>query len=484
MPTLIGLGYVVPGADDFANAKIIENLRLEHTFLGAALSFDKKIYLTHQGTYFGCLLGGLMPSWRHSFFLLRLFLIIGAVLLVVSTSMLTYEICNSIFQINNRPAIFILMLIGEYTVLNTADYSETLTWFTGSCVYCYPLICFLFGAAFLVRWSNNKRRILVITSTIFALLGSGGSLMITGTGCWIYLLLTIVICLKELRGIKGIEETDGQNRRIKNVIIATFPFMGGFIGALINVIAPGNYIRHDIYVNELGFGETTLISALISSAKQVRFGFRQLWQGIYAFPIILALVFFVVLLSDTKLRMRFRSFFAVIFGMILMPIITCFPIFLGEGIQGLGEIRTIYIFQIALEFGQIYIIISLAAITKSILLRREEVVSRLSYCCIAFGFLVIILMSSWPHIREGMTGRMISDLRSGNIQLNTRTWDSIYQVLDSLEEQNELIVIQIPVGSMPNTCMYSSPIGDSSSWVNKCIANYYGHEGSFIVEMQ
>lgn len=487
LPTLKALCFVIPAADDFANASIIENLRNEHTYIGAALSFDKNIYMTHQGTYFGCLLVGLLPSWRSTYFFLRAFLVVGTILLVISSAFLMYEICRKFIGISNRISTFLLMILSEYIVLNTADFRETLTWFNGACLYCYPLVCFLVGAAFLIRSQSEKgrnRNTNLCVSALLALLGSGGSLMVTGTGCWMFMVITLVMCIEILKKSAGTKSD-----RIKELLSTAVPFVSGFIGALINVIAPGNYARHDAYVNELGFGETTVSGAIVKSINQLIDEWNSIRHGEYALIVIMVIAFVVVILVDTEAELNIRAFIGISLLLVATPLIACFPIFYGEGISVLGEYRTIYMFKFALEFSLIFSSICSGVLIKSIISRNNKQVenrtqSKLAYGLIMSTFLLLFVCSFAERCKDGMTVRVLSELRSGIIQKNTAAWDFIYTSLEQMEPQTNLIVIELPEESIPDICMYSNPISSPKDWVNKCIASYYGHTGSFKINMQ
>lgn len=129
-----------------------------------------------------------------------------------------------------RLTVFTIIL---FSILDADVFTEIFFWYSGASSYSFPFSCMLLSVmCFLIYnndcYGNEKKNVLAVISGILLFLAARGSLTVSGTGCYVILLLTLGFYLT------------GRKISVRNIIVTAV----GIIGSLINVVAPGNFARH------------------------------------------------------------------------------------------------------------------------------------------------------------------------------------------------------------------------------------------------
>jgi len=187
------------------------------------------VYMTHQGTYFSEFFGVFFTPVTHGGFpMLRFWMVLNSSLVFITLLWFVNTFLDGIGKI----PLYVKTLVMAGTVFAMTQYesfAEIYEWWVGASVYTFPFSLMLISATafMLANRENIKVNKWVIISCVSGFCAVGASLAITGTACYLLLSLLIYYSVKNGKVSKS------------NIIM----FGVSFIGALINAIAPGNFIR-------------------------------------------------------------------------------------------------------------------------------------------------------------------------------------------------------------------------------------------------
>lgn len=151
---------------------------------------------------------------------------------------LNYVIDGQDRKLHVRLTLFSLIL---FSILDARIFTEIFFWYCGATAYCVPLSVLqvsigLFLMANREQTSKRKRNVLTASAAVTLFLAAGGSLAITGTGCYVVLLMTAGFFLAS------------KKISVRNIIV----MCSGIAGALINVAAAGK-LRKAFGIRRGGF---------------------------------------------------------------------------------------------------------------------------------------------------------------------------------------------------------------------------------------
>ena len=251
LPVIMACFYGLPAADDFSNARgwiIFQGNHLKYVFENMI-----KVYMSWQGTYFGAFLAGIPIYYMWGYIGLRLCMFINVAIFLFSCYLFTKYALKWFGITENTIATLLLYTIGMVYQLCNNNLDETFYWYTGICVYTLPLSCMLLCFSCYIAYEDKKENKFLILGCILAFLAAGGSLNVAALLCAVLLFGVVYNCIVNCK----IE---------KNVLI------GGtaLLGALINTVAPGNFVRHSAFDEKISpirvsFELLTRINEILSS---------------------------------------------------------------------------------------------------------------------------------------------------------------------------------------------------------------------------
>ena len=459
LPVLISICFIVPGADDFCNGLVIENLREDHNLLSTAIIFSKNLYLGWQGTYLAGFFIGFHPNIHDSYFLLRAILFCSFVLFVFGAYLFVQLFSNIVLKFNSFSS-YVISAIFTILILNTSRGGEWFTWLSGSAVYEVPMICYFYSLIFFILFYKSKNVYLLAISLFLSFIAAGGSLAITSLGSSLLLLSLLFI----------IEKNQLLSR--KNLILS-LPFIMSVTGGLINSFAPGNFRRHLI----------TAKTEDLQVFKALKFSFLSFFDH-FVYLNKFAIVFFwgflfITIYKNEKSKISLKKFLLLAILGLISVILVAFPVFLGYSFQNLGRSsRFAYAFDIEIIFYSVAMVVALASYlrnTKYVNMLFAHI-SKLKKATVML-IVVVCLICSFFGIKNGYAYKTFRDLRRGNIQEATASLTYIYSTLASSKNQDVVLSVK-PVHT---SSIYLSPIGiDPSHWINTCTSNYFGAKSCIV----
>lgn len=443
LPLLWAQRYALFNADDFSlvatQDRTGELSHLVRSLRSAAVSW--RIWQgTYSSTFFMLLLS---PMYAYSYGLLRAMLMAALIAAAAAGLIFSLLLCGYLGIARKYGAL--LWALVSLSLMGFREYGEIYLWFTGAMIYLLPLIFMMAAMSLLLLGRRSGKGLWYALAGVSAFLMSGGVLAFVGFG----MLLLLLLCLFEW------QRTGKLHRGFCAV------FMVGLAGALLNALAPGNFARAD-FSGSFGSG---LLSAAAASFRGV--GQEAAWLCGTPFPLTLVLA--LVLGASTGKKLRPAQAWLGVAGLLLLPVISLFPILLGYGLPGITNLssRTLFPLDLAMILGGV----GVAAIGGCALGSRlglcggrlpasAAATLALALCLCAFGV--------WDFVPADITRNLLA----GRVQQYSVEWRVVYDYLDQCG--NEDVVINRAMPEHCGGCALTKIDAYPDSWGNAGIAGFFG----------
>ncbi|WP_255345856.1 DUF6056 family protein [Butyrivibrio sp. AE3006] len=454
--------YTVFSADDFSHGVsfgLFKAFFPIHFF--SALWYSLTTYLSWQGTYFSMFLQPfLSPINGFGYPQLKLVMIINAVLVMGALIVLIIELFQNVSE-ENRSFALIVCALTLFALFGSETYYEVFFWYSGSVSYTFPFSVMILGISSILRYYRTKEKKYANYSKILGFLACGGTLMIAGAGCY----LVVIIVLFYFATAKKL---DVNGCKI---------FIWWTLGALINTLAPGNYMRKA----QDGSGELLIIQSIKNSVRICVGNAKGLIKTGYVLEIALLCLVIGIIIGLTEYKKEdFNISKSIVAAIVLGAAwFACFPATLGYSAWGglnnrcdfvLNSVFIVSVVFVAVYFGCEFAVYAGMKSLPAILL--------LAVLCIAGD---IVLPHSFLDNKYFMLNRQLSE---GEIQ---EYYSDCKNFFNELEEYPDGADVKYSMSDMPkpieNTkdIYYYDDPGNPDNWMNHALAKYYGFN-SFIIE--
>ena len=453
-----GASYTVLSGDDFSHGKSLDMYQafiLWH-ILGSLL-FMLITFYTWQGTYFAMFIEALLnPVNGYLYPQLKIVMVLNTVLIILSLLFLLYELFQNV-SAKNRYLMPVVGAITLFALYGFNVYHEVFFWYSGAASYGFPFSVMIAGIAFNLRHFRLRQKKDATRSKIFGLLACGGTLMISGAGCYFALLILIYSYLKD-------KTVDKESRKI---------FRWWLISALVNTLAPGNYFR------KMASGSgISVLSSLKNSIMICLRNYRDLVKtdGLVQFFLLFLVIGIIIGLSTDRTEEK-EHHLPLLLVAIISPIaswVSAFPAVLGYGaVYGLGS-RCNFI------INSVFIIsVTFAAIVMGYTLARKARI--LCFVMIPLCLLITLMLSFFlPGITAfNKYSELQKQLVNGEIQGYYNECKEFNDKISAYPEDADVVVSkdEIPV-SVPNTHSFydfsdeSIELANPDNWMNSSYATF------------
>lgn len=447
---LLSAKYIVPASDDFSYTDYIMGFG-GHTISGVS-KLVRMYYHQFQGVFFGIAIEGFIdPMNRIGWENIGIILWIAIILFVFTFLVIIYSFTKKCCQ--NKSVLYLLTALWITIVLNIRVMKELLLWFTGACDYTIPIMTGLLGGLCLMKYNNDaakvKKAVFLTASVLLVFLTGGGSLQIAGFFCWVYLLYLGWSILKK--------------SKIKTAIIV---FISSFMGALVNVAAPGNYVR-----KSNSYEGISLVKAAYYAVVAVGNEIKRIFSSTYIPLLLLLIVIFLFIYGNA---IEEKLFHPMIVGIAVVGgwVISTFPVCYGYGDSSLAE-RGYETLDIFIVLGLMLFVNSFVgwAKGKGIFLTRENIITIGIMVVIFSGYLQSSLaVFGLPSIQG------ISQALSGELKAYHKEWN---RILTEIENSDDTIVeVAVPKEIYEADLILMGPnlSENPEKWTNYSLAHLYGKE--------
>ncbi len=454
IPYIIAAFYGNPSADDFTNA--VGVLRTEGgNFFVKALRRSSAIYYEWQGTYTGNYLVSFGTAIFHNLGLkgLRLEFVAGIAFFFFSIS--AFLVC--VLKANAKEIELWQILFGctvvAFAILYRFNVNEILYWHTGLAVYTVP---FCFGIiAVGLAFSLDKGWVKTALTAICAFLAVGGSLDISAFVCVTLLLglIYLVYCKKSFGRVAIL-------------------FAVAVIGSFINVLAPGNFARHD------SLSESFPVFQSLRYAI-VGVGLRN-WGIVFGVLTPFLVLTVIVLWNNVESdRLEFINPILLAVALFCAEIVIDFPVYLGYSSNTFPN-RCEFVSRVVAVLYLIVLFVDYIGWYK----KKNQTVIQFNKQYVVLVALVVIMaitpFASEYAFENYFPFRIYNDMATGELDRYRRGNDVILSALENAHGED--VVVDIYEYSLDVDYIQSMRLrSDPEYWVNAGTAMYYENVNSISV---
>lgn len=406
-------------------------------------------YNTNQGTYvFNFLMSALRMYTRGGLPGLHFFMILALSSFFISLIIFIKQLTKDWAGTLGISFVASLMILEMF---NTGKSVEIFFWYTGVLNLLLPFI-FAFITATLSLYNIRTGKVrFAIAGMITGFIGSGCALNVTAANCaW---LLAILIL---------------SYPKVKENKLVVLPFVGAFVGAIVNAVAPGNFNRLDDTPLNIFKGLSDNFLCYISDFKLLASD-RIFWFSlILAFAIVVLLRIKVLPNGVSKAQLAIA-----IVGSWLVQYFTLFPVTFANHLSNISDMdqRTFSSCEVVIKLMFIFCIMILAQWINE---KKEKPAECASVALIAVSllFLLITYPATKSALKSGIAYNVINDFKSGAIVENYNAREYIISTLEYSEEGSD-VIIYLPLSKTSNA-MYGMGLDVDSEWVvNKSAAGLF-----------
>lgn len=421
------------------------------SILQNAARLTGRAYLEHMGAYTSFFLGNaLIFAFMEGWFSLPALMVVLTLLLMaawvgfVMTAVCSAGLCRDRSERN------VALLFGAASLFCVYDiqvWPEIDNWISGFNAYGLPTIFGMIAAALLCRRAAASRRWAVV-ATVCAFLSSGGTLQITGGICS---LLLVILLIKLLQGFA--KPADG------------IVFGAAFVGALINVAAPGNYVRRDS-LDPTGFHPGIAFPFIIQWGNTV-------WTSLLTHAWVLALAVGIFVLGvhlHQRIRPQTWKLLLLLVACAAAPYVSAFPVCLGYG-GGYFPNRCLWAATSLAALALLAGAFVLGCLAGRLLAGRGEKALPVAASAV-IAVLAIAGILRLPD--ESAAYRTLRHLTDGTIAEYCRESEAVMDELSRQKKGEQATVTYLPPSIEEIKPFYLSP--DPENEINLYVAEYFGLE--------
>lgn len=342
IPFFIPIFYLVPKADEYGAAasalRYIQTSGKSVVEYGFYSAFEG--YMTWQGTWGAWFLGGIVSALGISVLIDRIITAVIVIAFIVSMLWVSNELrlfwgCRTPFF------VFAVTFLG----INSHIPSQAVYWIGASIMYLFAYSIALFSIALLLKYIRIKNESLLWLSSIFAFFSTSGVLLIAG-------FINVVLFFISIYAFNVFK---------RRYVCA--PFVSGLTGAIINTLAPGNFVRNAAFAGNKESILRQLPLAIINSLKTVR---EQLYDLSGSTALFISIVFGIVVgLYYVEYSKRTNPLIiSLVAGMMVLAAI--FPVCLGYHAKVDGTYRVEYLISSIFLIALFVTIMSFTAFIKGV----------------------------------------------------------------------------------------------------------------------
>ncbi|WP_022766632.1 hypothetical protein [Butyrivibrio sp. XPD2006] len=330
--------------------------------------------------------------------------------------------------------IFALSLFVIFGMNGTHPSQELFFWYTGTMNFTLEFILSFFSCTLLLKYirgtetSQVKEALYLIVSSILAFFASGGALNVVSASCSWLLAIEILYFIR----------TGKSGFKVKSII----PLCFALVGAIVNVIGPGNYIRSNAGIVE---GHETFLDGLrdafVTCASEDKILFTSLSFIATLFLVLAICLFLKVRIVDGKVSTPVLV--TVFVGTWLIRLFTMFPVSYGYHSDVIGNQRTQASYEIVAKLMYILFVIFLGQWLHERLEGRNTNISKYLPTALVAITLIISLAGYGKiksEIKSSISYEAFDDFRTGAMQESYTVREYVLSSLRLAEKESDAIV--------------------------------------------
>ncbi|MBE5907685.1 MAG: hypothetical protein E7278_02475 [Lachnospiraceae bacterium] len=455
--------YALPKTDDFANMMYgFNRLNITGNIYKSCWQLTREMYMQQQGTFTSSFFATfLLVKCGTNLIRFRRIIMIFVVLLFLAYLLLLHSIAKH-FHFHQIWGVFLFCVL--WVAVDFAGPGEALLYLSGACVYAFPLTLGFLATVCYLKLMESKHMLPIILYTLvsagLAFFSAGGVLMVAAM---INIFMVWILLYNSYRSRKFL---------LRGII----PFLGAFGGALLNALAPGNFVR---YTASIGDAKPDYLRSIVNTFIITGKHLLHLMLHTY-FPVALVLIsLFVLFLKNEGTTEQFRLHpLVVLIANYITCYLTVFPTVMGYHLAPGDSAQERMLFA----FGWIASVVLMFTWVYFLLWLKVRGYYTLSLhpgnAGIAAVLLVIITIAnsfSIPHFRRDGSAptltTMYKEYTSGSLDNYYAAYHLALLQADALDVNGQLFIFY----EFPETKLFmeSSMSAHTDWWVNQTAAAVY-----------
>lgn len=433
-------------SDDFYD--LCDFRRFDGNIIVAAFSYIEYIYQTWLGTYFAKFLVPFSPLNIGNVQGLRIMMTLCTLVFVAAFFLFIKSIVHYLGWEEN--VVYMLSGILLFILFFCNAYPEAFYWFSGCVAYLLPIELGLLGIVGMIYAEEKRRKLLLVLSCICVFLMSGGALQGAGLGCYLIFLLFAhyIVEKKKISTYYGMV------------------FGAAVVGALINTLAPGNYIRHT-EVDDTGLH---FVPAFFCSVKIVVKQIMDFCSNPF-YLLFLIGVFVIGVKCIPAFSHGLLRFLVTVAAVFAIPVVCAYPVVLAYNASGIEYFanRNHFLLDFSILLSCCGIMLLFGMQMQKCRFFRWGTVSM-----VLLGiFSAMILLMNFSAIRDQAGVYMWRNVLNGKIKEHYALVEAMYEKIENSQDE-DVVISQSELTLVPRGCYYDAVVMDPESWTNKAIAEFYG----------
>lgn len=462
VPLLYYCMLSLPFSDDFANARHARDQFLKSgSYITASVDYTKYLWLNWQGTF-----AGIIPMlWFNAYYRwgltgLRITNTVGTGLFFAALINLVRVFCKpSKYRLSLTLWISFILLL---CMVNNQMYSEIYTWNTCIYIYIIPCIFMLLAETEHIEYIRNQKSEWIIAS-ICGFIAGGGPINMATLACGLCLFTTAY-------GLVWLG--------VKIHIRAFAPFIASILGTLLNVLAPGNFVR---------WGEGEKLSIIRVAYVSFLYVFKRIWDLSTRTPYILVMIVLFLAVHqyatfslNNRLSYKHPVFLAALF--LISCAVVYFPYLLGVRVQNLDfvvENRALFVEDLGIYLLSTVWVFYLAGFVRQ---KFPKLIFDDSHYLIivAICSLFIFMFYGYGLHDEFATPYMIRTIVDGSARDFADYQENIINEIAENKDENVAVVYDLSHYPIRNKMIIGLWLSDDPDrwdyYNNRTIAAYYGKD--------
>jgi hypothetical protein len=462
---LIPVRYIFPSMDDYQYAnEISDRTESSADIFRACVDQTAVRYMNWEGRYFNVFILYMVIAFTHmNTNAVRISVLFIIVLFFISILFLLKEVFIDINRENKVLVIFSAFFTIVFSGFSKGSPSEALYWLSGVYGYILPFSCAMLSLALYLCYFNTSKMRYLWISALLAIMTSGGVLMCAAFICCETLFIWF------MRSWNKCENN-------KKYSFDLVPFYFALSGAVINVAAPGNYIRSN------GIKESANIPVLIEGTIKSSV-FTVGYLSVRQFLLAGGLIMFIMILCTSGSTKTFQkepdgknrlSPIAVWIYQMFVVVVSLMPVVLGyKAVIIPWRVRVMLDFISALNVLYCFVYTGRYVYSKyngNIMIHRKKATRK------TFGIVVIMLILfsfSAADYSENSEKIILYELKNGILErFGQQEQATLNCIMNSPNKDVLISEEQVKCYTLKDMNLKDDP----SYWVNKQMAEFYGKD--------
>ncbi len=447
-PILVFAGMSIPAADDFSNAKdVLYNWRVMHgSAFSAALAETRANYLSIGGYYSSLFINFFFTPLAYGVPALRLFNIIANSLFFFLLFLLIFVFTKYVLK-QDVGIAWLIYALYTFILVNGYSNNEIYTWYTGIVAYVLPVTSVFLTLTLMILGSTKSEKYF-IPASFMALWASGSPLNVVALNCG----LIFIYCIYSFF-------TFGKKK--SGIIV----FIMALLGGVINLIAPGNFKRHD-----MGGTEYNIAKALSVDFNTTRdmFLFR-INQSPLLIVLVIILLAAIIHVDYKQRKISYEHPLLMLLVVFVGVLIVNFPVALGT--RGIGAPRVVFVQDVTiytLLFAWIFYLGGFLKTKFGDFSFTKEHIAIISMCMLVSS---AIMITTHGGVRTYPTGSMIASIFHGDLSNYVAYEESILDQVQYYDGDD--VSIEIPRMKCIDCYKTMGVEEGNDNWINKSVAEFY-----------